>query len=168
MPNRYRRFFGHRLCQGFGLVKTAFSSASGVKRNRHQTIDGSSRNSLIFHRFKQDLREQTSQVILAPVFESMDQISDHALGLVNRDCTVECQRAIFTVRAVEWPVDFAGEGPRAARAKRRLNPGTGGAALLAKKYFRGLRQSASSAVRRVKKLDQCLKQQRSQVDLEGR
>ena len=70
-PCPFREDFG----EGFGLVETAFSHSSGVKRHGNQAIRWIRLYSSVLHGFDQISREHTAEIKLATVLKAMDQLS---------------------------------------------------------------------------------------------
>ena len=159
----YCCLFGDQFCKGFSLVESAFSAANRMEGNGDNGIDRDGRYSLIAHCVQQDFCEQAAQIILASIFEAVNEISEHAFCLVDGDRAIECQYTIFTVRAGEISRDRTFEWPGAAMAKWGIDWEDRIPALVTKEYFWGLGRSACHAVRRIKQLDQRLKQHLSQI-----
>jgi hypothetical protein len=150
--------FGESFGESLGLVESAFSESSRVKRHRDQIIRWTALDASVLHGFEQKVREHTAQIKLAPVLEAMDQLSQYALCLIGGYHAIKSRRAIFAVRAGEFSRNDALERPGATSAEwcpdtRRRLP-----ALPAEEHADVLRLSAPNTIGGIEQLKQRIKQ----------
>src|ERR1700751_5041501 len=69
--------------EGLGLVKPAFSQSRRMKRNRYEAVGASRQYSWVLHGFQQKFHEHPPKMEVTAVLVAVDQISQHALGLVH-------------------------------------------------------------------------------------
>ena len=111
--------FGECFGEGVGLVESAFSQSSRVKRHGDKIIGRILLYSCVLHGFDQKIGKHTAQIILATILETMDQVSQHALCLIAGHDAIKSRRAVFAVRTEEFSRHETFERSGAAAAEGR-------------------------------------------------
>jgi len=148
----FRDYFGESV----RLIESALSQPRWVKRHWYDAICRHSEHPCIVHCLEEAVREYTAQVILSPVLEAMNQVSQDTFRLIFGNHAIIRRGKVFTVWTFKFPVDKAFERPRTPAAIRcfdtrrcRFASGTEQGSGL-------LRISAGNTIRGIEQLKQCV------------
>ena len=109
--------FGKESAEDFGLVEIALAETRGMQRHGDDGVERLRADAFVVERLGHPIAERMAQVVVAVVFEAVDELADDSAAQVGRDRTVEMERAVSAVGAGELALDRTVEGLRALPAK---------------------------------------------------
>lgn len=147
--------FCHHLDKSSDLVVAAFPDSGCVQGNWDQGIKRLLADPGITERLFQPIRQELSQMKLAGIFKSVDQIANDTVRLVTSRNAIKCRGVILAIRTRERGSHLTGIGSGTDLAKRRRNPDSRFQTIPAQQILIQTR-AAGNAKRWVAEVNHCL------------
>jgi len=120
VQDRLARAAGDEVGEDRRLVEIAFAEASGVERDRHETVEGMGEDSFVFEGLREPIREWMPKIELPLVLEPMNKVPDHALALIPGDGAGE----MILLASAPWQTKEASMAPAKGSEQRSQKGGS--------------------------------------------
>src|SRR5687768_3622670 len=89
VPERVTRTLREQAGEDLRLVEIALAKTRGMERHRDDRIERLSADAVVIQRLCHPVGQRMAEVKMTVVFETMDELTDHAAAEVVRDCALK-------------------------------------------------------------------------------